>query len=77
MNNILNKTRDELASSGTTEVEVVAETPAAEDIWKEIQFVKRQMNDAKRKAAEEAAKPYLKQLKTLEEQYAFVLKLSQ
>lgn len=77
MNDFLNKTRDELASSGTSEVGIVSDTPGAENIWKEIQAIKKEMNDAKKIAAEKAAKPYLKKLKELEEQYIFVLKLSQ
>ena len=76
MNKTLNKVRDDISKAGKSELEVLQDLPCAEDIWKQIQELRMQMNEAKRKAAEEAAKPYLKEITELEEQYALVLKLS-
>lgn len=73
---ILKQARDYLAGTTETEVGILEELPGAEELWKEIQQVKQEMYDAKRKAAEEAAEPYLKKLEKLEEQYALIIKLT-
>ena len=68
--------RTHLTSSNRSEVSVMEELPDAADIWRQIQQVKQEMNEAKRKAAELAAKPYLAQIAALEAEYALVLKLT-
>ncbi len=68
--------REHLSGTGQSEVALMEELPGAEELWKEIQELKLEMNAAKKKAVEEAAAPYLIKLKDLEDQYAFVLKLS-
>lgn len=73
--NNLNKTRREIATHGTSELDVRENLPDAQDLWRQIQNLKKEMNIAKRKAAEEAAKPFMEQIHELEEEYAFVLKL--
>jgi hypothetical protein len=73
--NNLNKTRREIAIHGTSELDVRENLPDAQDLWRQIQNLKKEMNIAKRKAAEEAAKPFMEQIHELEEEYAFVLKL--
>ena len=72
----LKDAREHLSGAGQSEVALMEDLPGAEDLWKDIQDLKQEMNAAKRKAADEAAAPYLVKLKELEDQYAFVLKLS-
>lgn len=72
----LKDARKHLSKVGQSEIALMEELPGAEDLWKEIQNLKLEMNAAKKKAAEEAAKPYLEKLIELEGQYALVLKLS-
>ncbi len=68
--------REHLSENNQSEVALMEELPGAEEMWQQIQDLKLEMNAAKKKAAEEAAKPYLEKLEELEGQYALVLKLS-
>ena len=72
----LKDAREHLSEVGQSEVALMEDLPGTEELWKEIQDVKQQMNDAKKKASEKAAIPYLEKLKELEDQYALALKLS-
>lgn len=73
--NNLNKTRREIATHGTSELDVRENLPDAQDLWRQIQDLKKEMNAAKKEAAEEAAKPFMEKIQELENEYAFVLKL--
>jgi hypothetical protein len=61
--------------TGTTEQEVLSEGTAITAMWNQIQDLKLEMNQAKRIAAEEAAKPYLEAIEKIEKRYAMLLKL--
>lgn len=72
----LSQLRKEISNLGKSEFQAIEDQPALEDIVAKIQTLRTEMNKAKKLASEEAAKPYLEQIKTLEEEYAFFLKLS-
>ena len=73
--NNLDKTRREIALHGTSELDVREDLSDAQDLWREIQNLKRDMSVAKRNAAEEVAKPYFEKIQELEDEYALILKL--
>lgn len=70
------QSRKELAEAGTTEVSMREEIPGIDELWREIQDLRQQMNEEKKKAAKKAAEPFLEKIKDLENQIAFVAKLS-
>jgi hypothetical protein len=73
---ILSTVRKQLMSkSGTTEQEILSEGTAITDMWNQIQELKLEMNAAKKKAAEEAAAPYLEAIEKIEKRYAMYIKL--
>lgn len=71
----IDQARRELVSSGGSEVDIRQNLPSVSDLWKEIQVLKAEINEAKKKAAEEAAEPFLERITELEDQYALALKL--
>jgi hypothetical protein len=73
---VLEKVRKELMSSSTGEAGALAEEGAARLLWSQIQDLKREMNQAKKEAADEAAKPYLEAIEKIERRYAIVIKLT-
>ncbi len=72
----IDQARRDLVNSGGSEVDIRQNLPGAVELWDEIQKLKADMNKAKKKAAEEAAAPFLERITELEDQYAFVIKLS-
>ena len=72
----IDQARRDLVNSGGSEVDIRQSLPGAVELWDEIQTLKAEMNQAKKKAAEKAAAPFLEQIVELEDQYAFVIKLS-
>lgn len=75
MSDILTDVRNALASFGGSEFDAKSNMPALQDMWDKQQELRREMNEAKKKAAEEAAKPYLEAMEEIQRRYAFVLKL--
>lgn len=76
MKNDIASIRQHLASSGSTELSIQDGMPGVDEIWKQIQDTRVEMNRAKKEAAEKAAKPFLEKISELEEQYSMILKLS-
>lgn len=72
----IKQSRKEMAEAGTTEVSIREKIPGIDELWREIQDLRQQMNEAKKKAANEAAEPFLEKIKDLENQIAFIAKLS-
>ena len=60
--------RQHLTKAGQSEVALIEDLPGAEELWKEIQDLRQEMYAIKKKAAEEAAAPYLVLLQELEDQ---------
>ncbi len=73
---VLARVRNELMKSGASEAEVLAEREGIQGLFGQIQDLKREMNDAKKKAAAEAAKPYEEAIASIERKYALMMKLS-
>lgn len=65
-----------MAKAGTTEVSMREKIPGVDELWREIQELRQQMNEEKKKAADKVAEPFLEKIKDLEDQIAFVVKLS-
>jgi hypothetical protein len=75
MKSALAKVRKQLMISGNSEHELLA-NGSLKDLFDQIQELKREMNIAKREAADAAAVPYLEAISSLERNYAIVAKLS-
>jgi hypothetical protein len=76
MSDILTEIRNTISSFGGSELEAKANMPALAQMWDKMQDLKREMNEAKKKAAEEAAKPYLEAMEEVQRRYAFIMKMS-
>lgn len=74
---VLQSVRQLMTSIGVSEQDARDNIPALQEMWEKTQDLKKEMNEAKRKAAEEAAKPYLEMISEIERRYAFILKLQQ
>jgi len=72
---ILTDVRNALASFGGSEFDARENSEALKDMWDKLQDLRREMNAAKQKAAEEAAKPYMEAMGEVQRRYAFILKL--
>lgn len=73
---VLERVRKELKDSGKDAFAAEENQPALDEIMDQIQELRLEMNTAKRKAAEDAAKPFMEKISRLEEDYAFLLKLT-
>ena len=73
---LLTDVRKKITALGSTEVDARDNHPVLEDLWNQLQDLKEEMNDAKKAAAAEAAKPYLETIEQIEKRYALFLKLS-
>lgn len=73
---ILAQVRKQLMTSGMSEAEVLADSAGTQSLFDQIQNLKREMNEAKKKAADEAAAPYLEAIASIEKRYALMIKLS-
>ena len=74
--NILSDVRKKLMKSTEyTEQEILSQGSAITTMWDQIQELRLEMNAAKKLAAEEAAKPYLEAIASIEKRYAMYLKL--
>ncbi len=74
---ILTDIREQLARFGGSELEAKENMPALETMFDRLQELRTEMNEAKKKAAEEAAAPYLEAMAEIQRRYAFILKLGQ
>lgn len=74
-NKHINIARKDILKSGHTEIDIREELADAQELWDQISQLRIQMNEAKRKAADEAAKPFLEKIKELEDEYSLILKL--
>lgn len=73
---VLAQVRKDLMKTGMSEAEVLADAGGVKEMFSHIQDLKREMNTAKKLAAEEAAKPYLEAIDKIERRYALYMKLS-
>jgi hypothetical protein len=73
---VLAQIRKQLMScTSSTEQELLSQGEGISAMFDQIQTLKMEMNDAKKQAAAEAAKPYLEAINKIEMRYALYLKL--
>ncbi len=72
----IKQARKTLAKAGNTEISLREDLPGVDELWREIQNLRLEMNEEKRMAAEKAAEPFLEKIKDLEDQIALVMKLN-
>lgn len=73
MSAIIKNVRINAARSGGVEVLELASNEGFRDLFSQRQKLIAEMNAAKIKAAEEAAKPFIKRIEDLDRQYAMML----
>jgi hypothetical protein len=73
---ILAEIRKQMMVSGASETELLADEGFVKNLFDQIQGLRLEMNEAKKAAAAEAAKPYLEMIEKIEKQYALMIKLS-
>ena len=73
---VLAKVRKQMMAVGASEHELNAESGAAESMFKDLQALRHEMNEAKKAALIEIAAPYEEQIAALERRYALTIKLS-
>lgn len=73
---ILAKVRKDLMKAGMSEAEILADAGGIQEMFSQLQDLKREMNVAKKAAADEAAKPFLESMEKIERRYALYMKLS-
>lgn len=72
----LEEVRKSIVSGGANEVNARDQQESLRDLFREKQELILEMNQAKKLAAEEAAKPYLETIKEIDEQYLLILSLT-
>jgi hypothetical protein len=75
MNDTVKTVRQNLAKLGGSELAAVASNDYLKDLFEQKQSLMREMNVAKRLAADEAAKPYLETIAEIDRMYAMMLTL--
>ena len=75
MNDTIKSVRNNLAKLGGSELAAVASNDYLKDLFDQKQRLMNEMNAAKRKAADEAAAPYLETIAEIDRMYAMMLTL--
>jgi quinol monooxygenase YgiN len=73
--NKLQMAQQQLANLKKNETDIRQNSIILTSLWNDVQSLKKEMYDAKRKAAEEAEKPYLEAIENIETKYALLIKL--
>jgi hypothetical protein len=73
MSDEIKNTRIMISSLGGSELKAVADSKVLQKLFDQKQKLIAEMNQAKREAADAAAKPYLEAIKEVDETYAFML----
>jgi hypothetical protein len=73
---ILASVRKRLLELGASEMAGQQDNDMLKGLWNQMQDLRAEMNQAKKDAAAEAAKPYLEAIEQVEKRYAMFLKLS-
>jgi hypothetical protein len=71
---LLRQVRAEISKAGGSELKAL-DLAGTQALFDSLQDLKQEMNEAKKQAAAEAAKPYLDAMETIEKRYALLLKL--
>lgn len=75
MNQNLTGARITIAQLNGNEARVISTNAMMKDLWTRRQALMLEMNEAKKRAAEEAARPYQEQIEDIDTQYALLLHL--
>lgn len=73
MDDTIKNTRLMISNIGGSELKAVADSKVLQKLFDQKQKLIFEMNQAKREAADAAAKPYLEAIKEVDETYAFML----
>lgn len=73
MSDLINQTRLTISNLGGSELKAVADSKTLQKLFEQKQALIAEMNQAKRKAADEAAKPYMEAIDDVDKTYAFML----
>lgn len=75
MNQNLTGARIAIAQLNGNEARAISSNSMMKDLWTRRQALMLEMNEAKKRAAEEAARPYQAQIEDIDTEYAFLLHL--
>jgi hypothetical protein len=75
MSKLLTNIRAQLSSVGQSELEIIESLPSLQGMWDQMQELRAEMYAAKKKAADEAAAPYLDTINEIEQKYALLVHL--
>lgn len=73
---ILPEIRRSLLKLGASETGDQQDNEILKGLWEQMQVIRAEMNEAKKQAASDAAKPYLDAMEQIEKRYAMFIKLS-
>ena len=77
LEDIVKRTRGNLSKMGKSELKIVASDEGLQEIFAQKQVLLIEMNNARRIAADEAARPYLEAINDLDKMYAMLLTMRQ
>lgn len=75
MSELIQRVRKNIAEAGGSEALALSTDASIKQLWADKQELIQEMNQAKKAAAEEAAKPYLDLIEEINKQYAFLLQM--
>lgn len=73
MSDLIRAVRINIANLGGSELKAVATNEGMQDLFKQKQALMSEMNAAKKRAAEEAAQPYLDAIREIDQMYGMML----
>ncbi len=76
MTDILQSTRNRIATDGGSELTAIEDQPAAREVWEKIQSIRNEKYAAVKEAVEKASAPYDAEIRKLEEEYAFLIRMT-
>lgn len=75
MSDLIKQTRLMVSNLGGSELKAISSNATLQKLFDQKQRLVSEMNQAKRKAAEEAAEPYLKAIEEVDQTYSMILAL--
>lgn len=72
---VISNVRKHITSNGLSELNMRASYDALQELWAKKQQLISEMNLAKKEAAEEAARPFLKEINEIDESYSAIIAL--
>ena len=75
MSDLVSRIRTNISKAGGSETYAIESNTGLKSLWADKQALIQEMNQAKRSAAEAAAKPYLELIEEIDIQYAVLLQM--